>query len=385
MLVEFLSAHREEILAGARLRVTARMAPVATAAELANGLPAFLDQLGDALRRASALQVVDHGAIHKSASHHGHDLFNRGLTVAQVVHDYGDLCQVITGLAVEKNAHIAAEEFQTLNLCLDDAIAGAVTEHARHRERSISDEGAERLGVLAHEMRNLLNAAAISFALIKKGTVAPAGSTSAVHDRSLMGLQRLIDRSLADVRLDAGILNVERVVVCEVLEEVEIGATVLAQHRGIRFVVTTVDPTVIVEADRQVLAAAIVNLLQNAFKFTQPTSTVSLAASATATRVLIEIGDECGGLPSGKADDLLRPFKQKGGDRTGLGLGLSICLKAVNAMSGELRIRDLPGKGCVFTIDLPKQPAPPTSIYAHQQKANGGPGKNADGSVQGRA
>jgi hypothetical protein len=354
------------------------MSPVVTASELAHGLPVFLDQLSDALRRASDLQAVNHDAIQTSARRHGQDLFNRGLTMAQVVHDYGDLCQVITGLAVEQRAPIAADEFQTLNLCLDDAIAGAVSEYATHRERSITDEGAERLGILAHEMRNLLNAAFISFALIKKGTVAPAGSTSAVHDRSLMGLQRLIDRSLADVRLDAGVQNIERVVVCDVLEEVEIGATTLAQHRGIRFAVTTVDPTVIVAADRQILAAAIVNLLQNAFKFTRQNSAVSLVASATATRVLIDVEDECGGLPPGKAVDLLQPFKQKGQDRTGLGLGLSICLKAVRAMSGELRIRDLPGKGCVFTIDLPKQPPPPTSIYGQKQRANGGPPK-ADG------
>jgi hypothetical protein len=379
MLVEFLLDNRQEILARARLRVNERMVPVATASELSHGLPLFLDQLVEALRRESDLHVVDHDAIQRSARRHGRDLFNRGLTVAQVVHDYGDICQIVTGLVVEKRVPIAADEFQTLNLCLDDAIAGAVTEYAKHREQSIADEGAERLGILAHEMRNLLNAAVISFTLIKKGTVAPAGSTSAVHDRSLLGLQRLIDRSLADVRLDAGILNVERVAVCEVLEEVEVGVTLLAQHRGIRFAVTTVDATVVVEADRQVLAAAIVNLLQNAFKFTRPESTVSLTASATATRVHIDIEDECGGLPSGKIEDLLQPFKQKGSDRTGLGLGLSICLKAVKAMSGELRIRDLPGKGCVFTIDLPKQLPPPTSIYAHNQGANGGPLKRAGG------
>ena len=47
------------------------------------------------------------------------------------------------------------------------------------------------------------------------------------------------------------------------------------------------------------------------------------------------------------------------------------------AMGGELRITDLPAKGCVFTIDLPKQPPPPTSIHAHQRKvadAKGGAG-----------
>jgi signal transduction histidine kinase len=120
--------------------------------------------------------------------------------------------------------------------------------------------------------------------------------------------------------------------------------------------VTSVDHALVVLADRQILAAAVFNLLQNAFKFTRAHSSVRLRASATSTRVLVEVEDECGGLPPGKMEDLLRPFEQRGHDRTGVGLGLSICFKAVKAMDGELHIRDLPGKGCIFTIDLPKQP-----------------------------
>jgi signal transduction histidine kinase len=164
------------------------------------------------------------------------------------------------------------------------------------------------------------------------------------------------------VRLDAGIQNLERVAVWELFEEVEIGASLLAQKREVQFSVTSVDHTLVVLADRQILAAAVFNLLQNAFKFTRARSSVRLRASATSTRVLVEVEDECGGLPPGKLDDLLRPFEQRGRDRTGLGLGLLICFKAVKAMNGEFHIRDLPGKGCVFTIDLPKQPPPPTPI-----------------------
>jgi signal transduction histidine kinase len=326
----------------------------------------FLDQLRHALRRAASDADVDHVEIDKTASQHGQELFDRGLTVAQVVHDYGDLCQVITLLAVEQKASISTTEFQTLNLCLDDAIAGAATEYVRHRERVISEEGTERLGVLAHEMRNLLNTALMSFASIKAGVVAPSGSTSAMHERSLLGLVALIDRSLADVRLDAGLQHLERVAVSEVIEEVEIGAAFIAEKRGLRFEVTTVDRAVIVKADRQILAATVANLLQNALKFTRKGTTVSLRASTTSDRVLIDVEDECGGLPPGRGENLLQPFVQQGRDRSGLGLGLSICVKAVKAIGGDLRIRDLPCKGCVFTIDLPKEPPPPSSIHAHR-------------------
>ena len=239
-----------------------------------------------------------------------------------------------------------------------------MTEYSRQRGEAIAAEGTERLGILAHEMRNLLNTALMSFESIKAGVVAPGGSTSAMLERSLMGLLTLIDRSMADVRLDAGMQNVERVPVWEVLGEVQIGASMVARKRGLQFAVTSVDHAVIVEADRQILCAAVANLVQNALKFTRRGTTVTLKASTTTSRVLIDVEDECGGLPPGQAEDLLQPFIQQGRDRTGLGLGLSICVKAVKAIGGELHIKNLPGKGCVFTIDLPKQPPPPTSIHA---------------------
>jgi signal transduction histidine kinase len=374
VLSEFISDNREEILTRAGMRVRRRSALGATEPELSLGLPLFLDQLGAALRRLASRQGTDQTDIDRTAIDHGKALFHQGMTVAQVVHDYGDLCQVTTELVLEQNVAISTDEFKMLNLCLDDAIASAVTEFSRLRERAIASEGLERLGYLAHEMRNVLNALMLSFASIKQGFVTPNGSTGEVHSRNLTKLQTLIDRSLADVRLDAGMQNVERVAVCEALEEVEIGANATALARGVHLSVVTVDANVIVDADRQILVATIANLLQNAFKFTRKDSNVLLKASVTATRVLIEVEDECGGLPPGRAEDLFRPFEQKGVDRTGLGLGLAICLKAVRAMSGELRVHDLPGKGCRFTIDLPKQPPPPTPIRSREGKGQRGSG-----------
>jgi hypothetical protein len=111
-----------------------------------------------------------------------------------------------------------------------------------------------------------------------------------------------------------------------------------------------------VEVDREILAAAVANLLQNAFKFSRKGGRVSLRTIATADRVLLDVEDECGGLPPGKVEGLFRPFEQRGENRTGLGLGLSISQRGVEANGGVIRVRDLPGRGCVFTIDLPRSP-----------------------------
>ncbi len=354
MLADFLIANRGRIIAGARARVAKRTCPKPNQVELANGIRVFLDQLITVLRLAEASEVASHDQMAKSARLHGHDLFDMGFTVAQVVHDYGDVCQAITELASAQVAPITGDEFQMLNLCLDNAIAGAVTEYAAQRERAIEAQGTERLAMLAHELRNMLNAATLSFESIRSGRVAPSGSTADVHARSLLGLRDLIDRSLAEVRLEAGLRHVERISVAQLLEELEIPAVLEAKAGRLHFTVNTVDRSVGVEADRASIAAIVSNLLQNAFKFTPADGTVSLTARATGERVFFDVEDQCGGLPPGKAEDLFRPFEQRGTDRRGLGLGLTICLRAAKANGGELHVRDLPGRGCIFTLELPQ-------------------------------
>jgi len=361
MLDAFVQENRAEIIARAKVRVASRQCPTPEATELTKGLPIFLEQLCDALRRAKSTDAVDHEQIGETAGRHGLALFRMGLSIGQVVHDYGDICQTITELVVEQNAVVSAEEFRTLNLCLDDAIAEAVTEYARQRERAIADLGTERLGILAHELRGSLNTAMLSFESIKSGRVAAGGSTGVVHARSLNALRELIDRSLVDVRLDSGKERHDCISVADLIGELETAASIQAQARGLRFTLASVDATVTVEGDRQILAATVSNLLQNAFKFTRKHSNVSLTVVATADRVLFEVEDECGGLPEGRAEDLFHPFQQRGSDRSGLGLGLAICLKAAKVSGGDLRVRNLPGAGCVFTLDLPRKRTPSSS------------------------
>jgi hypothetical protein len=91
MLAEFLTRNREAIVALTQARVASRKYPKPSGLELANGIAVFLEQLGDALRLATSSDVVDHVAISSSAGRHGLELLRRGLSIAQVVHDYGDI------------------------------------------------------------------------------------------------------------------------------------------------------------------------------------------------------------------------------------------------------------------------------------------------------
>ena len=381
MLHRFLTENHEELIERCRAKVARRPVPRPTPAELEHGIPLFLGQLARTLRleqtpwlpgSAEVRGAIQSGKtsvasdIGTTAARHGNEMLRKGFTVDQVVHDYGDLCQAVTELAAEKNAPLTMQEFRTLNLCLDNAIAGAVIAYSREREQVISDQGTqalgERLGFLAHELRNLLNAAMLAVSVIKSGGVGSSGATGAVLDRSLLGMRDIIDRSLAEVRLTVGKRTpLERISIADFIEDAQVSAALEAKSFGCELTVHPIEEGIAVDADRHMLASGVANLLQNAFKFTRPHSHVSLKAHAAGDRVLIEIEDECGGLPPGKAEELFQPFQQRGADRTGLGLGLAITRRGIEASEGMVRVRDVPGRGCVFTIDLPRRELPPSA------------------------
>jgi signal transduction histidine kinase len=353
MLHEFHTANREEIIARTREKISNRPAPRATPAELENGIPLFLAQLIDMLQ--SPTSELGAAAMGESATKHGDEMRRMGFTVGQIVHDYGGLCQAITELAMESSTQIESSEFKILNGCLDDAVAFAVTEFGRQREQSVLNQGAEHLGVLAHELRNALNSATLAFSALQSGAVGTNGSTSAIVLRSLARMRDLLDRSFAEVRLKAGIQKRTHVSVAGLIEDVAITSAIEAAHRGLQFTVAPVADDVVINADPQILVSALSNLIQNAFKFTRPSGHVSLKTLTTVDRVQIEIQDECGGLPRGEIEHLFRLFEQRGADRTGLGLGLAISRQGVEDSGGAIWVRDLPGEGCVFTVDLPRR------------------------------
>jgi signal transduction histidine kinase len=380
MLHEFLATNRADLIDRCRLKVAQRRAPKPTDAELEHGIPYFLQQLIKTLRVEQSLEPLrsrevsgpsggsgsETSEIGAAAARHGRELLQGGVTVDQVVHSYGDLCQAITDLAFEQDAPVGVDEFRTLNRCLDNAIADSVTEFSYQRDLLLEDAGVhalnERLGFFAHELRNLIQKATLALSALKAGNVGLAGATGAVLDRSLIGLRNLVDRSLADVRVTAGMPPRRQLIpLAAFIAEVKISAALEAQARGCGFDVCDVEPGIAVEADRELLFSAVGNLLQNAFKFTEQSTEVVLHAHAVGDRVLIEVEDCCGGLPPGDAERMFQPFTQGTADKSGLGLGLSICRRSVEANGGVLSVRNIPGSGCVFTLDLPRHrgaPAP---------------------------
>ncbi len=376
MLYEFLLANRGDLLGRCRTRVDQRHSPEQSDEELKRGIPLFLDLLIEMLRLKETPGSVPQSSSSNGskvgeagtdmgvfATRHGRDLMQSGFTVEQVVREYGDLCQVITGLAVERGAPIGVEEFRTLNLCLDDGIAGAVTEFAYNRDLLMADSGTktlnQRLGSLAHELRNLLQTATLAIRVIKRGNAGLSGATASVLDSSLVAMSNLIDRSLAEVRITAGMpARYQLLSVADFISDVKISASLEADLHNCDLHVSLIDPTIAVNVDRDLLFSAVGNLLQNAFKFTRPSSAVTLNAYAEADRVMISVGDSCGGLAPGVEEKMFLPYTQSDTDKSGVGLGLSICRRGVEVNNGVLSVRNIPGSGCVFTISLPRHAIP---------------------------
>lgn len=377
MLHEFLTSNRADLIERCRLKVARRSAPRVTPAELTHGIPLFLDQLiktleveqtSEPLRSRKVSGPAGGGGPWKSelgsaAALHGRDLMQQGFTVDQVVHDYGDLCQAITDLAFERQAPIEIDEFRTLNRCLDNGIAEAVTEYSYQRYSVVANDGVqalnERLGFLAHELRNLIHTCTLAFTAIKVGNVGVTGATGAVLERSLIGLRTLVDRTLADVRVAAGMLPRYKLMpLANFVDQIGASALLEARARGCKLTVSDVDARLAVDVDPDMLLSALGNLLQNAFKFTEQGTEVTVNAYAVADRILIEVEDHCGGLPPGSVEKMFLPFSQSGTDKSGLGLGLAISRRSIEANYGTLRVRDVPGTGCVFTIDLPRHTLP---------------------------
>jgi signal transduction histidine kinase len=355
VLHEFLVHHRSEILDRSRSKLSARHIPTPTATELKDGLPLFLDQLTKILATEKGARTAGHRSVATSAAVHGGELLRAGLTVGQVVQDYGSICQSVTELADEHEVAITADEFQTFNSCLDDAIAQAVTAYEHKRDRQVGVEtGVAHLGYLAHEMRNLLTTSMLTFEALAKGSVGVHGSTGTLLGQSLQRMRLLIDRTLTEVRLEAGTQKLDRVCIADLMQEMEIIATLEAKENDLQLSVDPGSNDVAVEADYQILSSVVANLVQNALKFSVPHGHIKIRAHAAGERVLIDVADECGGLPPGKAEDLFRPFEQRGDDQKGIGLGLSISLKGVEASGGMIRVVDRPGVGCTFTVDLPR-------------------------------
>ncbi|HEX2437577.1 MAG TPA: sensor histidine kinase KdpD [Methylomirabilota bacterium] len=176
-------------------------------------------------------------------------------------------------------------------------------------------------------------------------------------------LNRLVQNLLEMTRLESGALQLQREL--HPPEEV-IGAALgrLAKRLADRRVTTKVPSDLpLVAMDDVLIEQVLVNLLDNALKYTPAGSPIEVIATATDQNLTVEVADHGPGLPAGAEDRVFEKFFR--GEQLiarGAGLGLAICRGIVRAHGGRIWAQNLPGAGVAFLFTLPlgaSQPAPP--------------------------
>lgn len=345
MLHEFLVANRAKILALAKEKTAA----LAAGEEEAASLPQFYEHLARELETEVKQSPVRsrHDRVRNSTEQARRRLSPLGYTVSQVVRGYGVLGQAVIELARASKSRVAEHELNRFNRSLDAVIAEAVT---------------ERIGYLVHELRNALAAATVAHSMVKKGVAGTA--TNAVLERNLNRMRDVLDHSFNAMRMQHGrVLDRQPLLVSELVEEVRATAGEEARMKGLTL--KTTGNSEKINADRHYMISALSNLVQNAIKYSKKGGVIWIRSRVAGKNVVIEVEDHCGGLPEGKTEELFMPFVQKNSDRSGLGLGLTIARDAAALNGGELTARNLPGKGCVFSITLPKLAAAAPAEKAH--------------------
>lgn len=352
MLKEFLEQHRTEILTLTEEKTQTLAGPLSSSKLLRQGLPMFYEHLIEYLQsRGSAGSRKD---IVVSAATHGRELLRLGYTLSHVVHAYGAMCQAITGLAQRQNADISAREFNELNMCLDIAIAAAVSEFQFQTVQASEEKEVQHLGLLVHELRNALSSATIAHEMIKQGLVGTSGSTSRILEDNLARMRLLIDRSLSEVRMRADPeIHAETFSLNILVDQITLSARrdAIAKHLTIQIEIPT---EIELRTDRQLLLSAIANLLQNGLKYSKHDGIVYIRATSSAENIVIEIEDACGGLNKDVEKNLFKPFASGGFDQSGLGLGLTIVQRALVLLGGKVTVQNHPGESCTFILELPR-------------------------------
>lgn len=322
--------------------------------DLRNSMREFVEEVSAALEQEEGAEALRPAA---RARQHGEQRFRLGYNIDGLIREYGVLREVLFEFIEGEGIAFSSADALNLSGILIEGIASAAAQYSLERDAKTRAEAAEHVGFLAHELRNPLQSAQLRLDMAERRATGPAPDDLQVLRRALRLLRERIDNELFDVQLRAFPEPVFKpLVLRKVLDLVAEDVAPQGAGKDVEILVDA-DPALEIVADERLLDSALSNLVRNAVKFSTPGAIVRLQAKHSIDRVLIEVEDQCGGLPEGAVEKMFSPFVQLGQDRSGFGLGLAISKRAAELHGGGLRVHDVPGKGCVFVLDLPLDPS----------------------------
>ncbi|WP_394846779.1 HAMP domain-containing histidine kinase [Pendulispora brunnea] len=350
-LHDFLKSERDTLVGRAVGKVRERW-PEQADEILAYHLRRFIEDVVAAIEQPAgpAPSPTSLDIVKPVAAELGKETRRRGASIQALVASFGAVSDQLGELAGSRGLSFSAAEYRVFNQSVDSAIATALETYFRDEQSRGLDPKTKQIGQLAHELRNSLSTARMALAILKEGRLGAESRTGDIINRSHARMQALIEKVLTASRLEAGVeAQREPTSITELLRNV-VGDAVLERDITIAL---ECEREVKVEGDPLLLTSAVSNLVQNAIKYSHENGKVIVRARVANGEAIIEVEDECGGLPAHQREALFAPFVRGRKDKEGVGLGLSIVNEAVRLHGGKLEVRDLPGKGCIFCIRLP--------------------------------
>lgn len=222
------------------------------------------------------------------------------------------------------------------------------------------------LAMMSHELRTPLQTILFSSKLILEESVGPLTEDQkelleAVSEGST-DLARLIDDVLNFAKLQNGNVPVEPVEIAAeaVLKRAETLVKPAMKEAGLSYERMPVPEDLVLRADPDRLQQILLNLLNNAVKFTPTGGVIATAAEAVGKQIYLKVQDSGIGIPEEDYERIFDPFVQLEPGRSrsekkgGVGLGLAICRQLARAMSGDLTVNSEPSQGATFTVILPR-------------------------------
>ncbi len=322
--------------------------------DLKNSMREFVEEIAGALEEEEGAEAPRPAA---RARQHGEQRFRLGYNIDGLIREYGALREVLFEFMEANGVPLGTADALNLSRILIEGIASAAAQYSLERDAKARRDAAAHVGFLAHELRNPLQSAQLRVEMMKRRSTGPTPGDVQAFERALRLLRERVDNELFDVQLHAFPEPVfKKVVLRRVLDALADDVAPQGAGKDVEILVDA-DPELEIVADERLLDSALSNLVRNAVKFSAPGATVRLRTKHSVDRVVIEVEDQCGGLPEGAVEKMFSPFVQLGQDRSGFGLGLAISKRAAELHGGGLRVHDVPGKGCVFVLDLPLDPA----------------------------
>ncbi|MFH1804753.1 MAG: NahK/ErcS family hybrid sensor histidine kinase/response regulator [Pseudomonadota bacterium] len=237
---------------------------------------------------------------------------------------------------------------------------------AKEQAETANDTKTRFFAAASHDLLQPLNAARLfTVALGGKELSAEAADLTGKVDLSLKGVEELLNELLDICKLDAGAMppTIRDFPLSRILDALKTEFTPIAEKAGLRFGVKTRD--VWVRSDSRLLRRILQNFISNALRYTRKGGTV-VGCRIRGDHVRIEVWDSGPGIPEDKLKIIFREFHRlespENSDIKGLGLGLAIVERLGRSLDHHVSVRSRPGRGTVFSVDVPLGVAVPDSV-----------------------